>query len=191
MAQSLPQPFWANANRVTSYLMVGGSLRSGDADPAMVLRELTGQGLTHILDCRSETSDAALVARHAPGVVYRNAGTDDEAHGTAEGWFDRGVGFAREALADPAAVLLTHCALGQTRGPSMGFAVLLDKGVEPGRAFQMITSARPQARLGYADWALDWHLDRIKADKRARTLAKQSLDTARRERFGHRHFGWR
>lgn len=187
MAKSLPQPHWANANRVTDFLMVGGSLRSGHADPATVLRELASHGLTHILDCRSEQSDAALVARHAPEIAYHNAGTDEDADGTAHGWFDSGVGFAREALAtNPNAVVLTHCALGQTRGPSMGFAVLLDRGVEPGEAFRMITTARPQAGVGYAHAALHWHLDRTAADERVRAAAVASLDAARHARHGQR-----
>lgn len=192
MPDRLPQPFWANANRVTNFLMVGGSLRSGQADPATVLRELTGHGVTHILDCRSEASDAALVREHAPGIVYARTGTEDNAPGTEEGWFDRGVGFARDALsADPQAVILTHCALGQTRGPSMGFAVLLDQGVPAGEALRLITSVRPQARVGYAEWALDWHLDRIGASERERSVARQDLHLARRERFSHHHHGWR
>ncbi|MGV1004613.1 MAG: hypothetical protein ACOYEV_07570 [Candidatus Nanopelagicales bacterium] len=190
MPATLPQPRLADAHRVTKYLMVGGALSNGYGDPAAVLRELTAQGLTHILDCRSETSDARLVARVAPEVVYARVGTADTVH-TTDDWFTAGVGFARIALADPSAVLLTHCSLGQTRGPSMGFAVLLDEGYEPGTAFRLITTARPQARIGYADAALNWYLNRIEADSLTRAQAAESLRTARAERFGRRHFGWR
>lgn len=190
MPSTLPQPHLADAHRVTESLLVGGALGNGFGDPEAELRELAAQGLTHILDCRSETSDAGLVARVAPRVVYARIGTADTIH-TTEQWFTTGVAFAREALADKSAVLLTHCSLGQTRGPSMGFAVLLDQGYEPGAAFRLIATTRPQARIGYADAALDWHLKRIDADQSQRERAHRSLRDARSERFGRRHFGWR
>ncbi|MCU0300681.1 MAG: dual specificity protein phosphatase family protein [Candidatus Nanopelagicales bacterium] len=181
-------PVWANAHRVTEFLYVGGSLRSGDADPATVLGELRGQhGVTHILDCRTETSDARLVAAIAPEVVYHQAGTEDEADGTAEGWFDSGVAFAREALKVPGSVLLAHCALGQTRGPSMAFAVLLDQGYDPGEALLMITQARPQAKAHYAEHALEWHLDRTGASEGERRAAFESLRAARGRTGGWHH----
>jgi dual specificity phosphatase 3 len=181
-------PVWANAHRVTGFLYVGGSLRSGDADPDTVLRELRGQhGVTHILDCRTETSDARLVAAIAPEVVYHQAGTEDEADGTAEGWFDSGVAFAREALKVPGSVLLAHCALGQTRGPSMAYAVLLDQGYDPGEALLMITQARPQAKAHYAEHALDWHLTRTGASEAERRAAFESLRAARGRTGGWQH----
>lgn len=183
---SLPQPLWANANRVTETLMVGGSLRSGGADPATVLRELRSHGLTHILDCRSENSDADLIAAYAPEVFYHRVSQDDPHE-----WFDSGVDFARQALSQPGAVILAHCSLGQTRGPSMGYAVLLDQGHEPGDALRMIVSARPQAGVGYAEAALRWHLDRTGASPQERTLAAASLESARRERYAQRRRGWR
>ena len=79
------------------------------------------------------------------------------------GRFDSGVTFAREALDAPGNVLLAHCALGQARGPSMAYAVLLDKGYEPGEALLLITQARPEAKASYAEHALDWHLNRTGA----------------------------
>jgi protein-tyrosine phosphatase len=181
-------PVWANAHRVTDFLYVGGSLRSGDADPGTVLRELHGEhGVTHILDCRTETSDEHLVAQLAPTVVYHQAGTEDEAAGTAEGWFDSGVSFAREALKVPGSVVLAHCALGQARGPSMAYAVLLDQGYEPGEALLLITRARPEARASYAEQALDWHLTRTGASAQERSQAVASLRAARGQVGGWQH----
>lgn len=181
------QPVWANAQQVTEFLYVGGSLRSGEADPGTVLRELRGRGVTHILDCRTETSDARLVATLAPEVVYHQAGTEDEADGTAEGWFDSGVTFAREALRVPGSVVLAHCALGQSRGPSMAYAVLLDQGYDPGEALLLITSARPQAKAHYAEQALDWHLERTGATPAQRSAAFESLRAARVHTGGWAH----
>ena len=175
---------WANAHRVTDFLYVGGSIPSGEGDPATVLSELRSHGLTHILDCRTETNDERLVARLAPSVIYHQAGTEDEAAGTAEGWFESGVTFAREALKAPGSVLLTHCALGEARGPSMAYAVLLDQGYDPGEALLMITEARPQAKASYAEHALDWHLTRSGATEEQRTAAFESLRAARRQAGG-------
>jgi hypothetical protein len=186
-SRALGHPVWANAHRVTDFLYVGGSLRSGDADPGTVIGELRAHGLTHILDCRTETSDEHLVARLAPDVAYHQAGTEDEAAGTAEGWFDSGVTFAREALKVPGSVILTHCALGQARGPSMAYAVLLDQGYDPGEALLMITRARPQAKASYAEHALDWHLTRTGASPEQRTAAFQSLRAARGKVGGWQH----
>jgi hypothetical protein len=179
-------PVWANAHRVTDFLYVGGSIRSGSADPGTVITELKSHGLTHILDCRSETSDERLVANLAPDVDYHQAGTEDEAAGTAEGWFDSGVGFAREALKIPGTVLLAHCALGQARGPSMAYAVLLDQGYDPGEALLMITQARPQAKASYAEHALSWHLNRTGVTDKERADAFESLRTARSKTGGFR-----
>ncbi len=171
--------------------MVGGALGSGLGDPAQSLRELVSLGLTHILDCRSESSQARLVARVAPQVVYSKVGTNDSPTLTTEGWFDSGVGFARQALAhNPSAVVLTHCALGQTRGPSMGFAVMLDQGYESGTAFRLIVEARPQARINYAEAALKWHLARTCADPEQARRAHESLAAARRDSLERRRFGW-
>jgi hypothetical protein len=172
---------------VTDFLYVGGSIRSGDADPGTVLDELRAHGLTHILDCRTETTDERLVASIAPEVTYHQAGTEDEAAGTAEGWFDSGVTFAREALRIPGSVVLAHCALGQSRGPSMAYAVLLDQGYEPGEALLMITGARPQAKASYAEHALDWHLARTQASQAERTAAFESLRAARGRVGGWHH----
>ncbi len=180
-------PVWANAHKVTDFLYVGGSLRSGAADPGTVLTELKGHGLTHILDCRSETNDASLVQRLAPEVDYHQAGTEDEAAGTAEGWFDSGVAFAREALKVPGNVLLTHCALGQARGPSMAYAVLLDQGYDPGEALLMITQARPEAKASYAEHALHWHLNNVGASDHERKAAFESLRAARGRVGGWHH----
>ena len=173
------QPVLANANRVTPFLLVGGSIRSGSADPVKVVRELRSMGLTHILDCRTESSDAKLVRQVSREVVYHQAGTEDDADGTADGWFESGVTFARRALEQPDAVLLVHCALGQARGPSMAFAVLLDRGFDPGDALLKIIASRPQARANYAEQALDWHLSRIDASPRQRQVATESLRAAR------------
>jgi dual specificity phosphatase 3 len=184
--RQLGHPVWANAHRITDFLYVGGSLRSGDADPGTVLTELRSHGVTHILDCRTETSDEKLVARLAPDLVYHQAGTEDQAAGTAAGWFDSGVTFAHEALSTPGHVVLAHCALGQSRGPSMAYAVLLDQGYDPGEALLLITENRPQALANYAEQALAWHLDRIGADSSKRDAAFESLRDARgRSRRGH------
>ena len=172
-------PVWANAHRVTDFLYVGGSLRSGDANPRTVLAELRSHGVTHILDCRTETNDEQLVATLAPEMVYHQAGTEDEAAGTAEGWFDSGVSFAHDALSTPGHVVLAHCALGQSRGPSMAYAVLLDQGYDPGEALLLITENRPQAQANYAEQALSWYLDRIDADAQKRDAATRSLRAAR------------
>ena len=51
--------------------------------------------------------------------------------------------------------------MGVNRGPSMGFRLLLDQGMNPISALEAIRSARPIAAVLYAEDALRHHLGRI------------------------------
>ncbi|MCV9993567.1 hypothetical protein OIU93_04550 [Paeniglutamicibacter sp. ZC-3] len=70
--------------------------------------------------------------------------------------------------------------MGINRGPSMGFAILLDRGHSPIEAFDMIRAARPQAFIAYAQDALAAHVARqfrkgghpVNLQKQARALQK-------------------
>ena len=53
--------------------------------------------------------------------------------------------------------------MGINRGPSAGFAVLLDQGWDPVDALAAIRDARPIANVWYAEDAVEWHLARTGA----------------------------
>lgn len=153
------QPVLANASRVTGFLFVGGAPGGGSAgDPASEIAELAELGVTDILDCRIEATPAARTVVEAAGLGYATAPADDGLDDPAPGWFDTGLARARAVLANPDRVLFTHCQGGRGRGPSMGFAVLLDVGVAPAEAFAAIKSVRPQSTIQYAAQALEHHL---------------------------------
>lgn len=153
------QPVLANANRVTGFLFVGAAPGGGPAkDPAAEIAELASLGVTDVLDCRVEATPAARNVVEAAGLGYATAPAEDGLDDPEPGWFDTGLAHAREMLADPDRVLFAHCQGGRGRGPSMGFAILLDTGMAPADAFAAIKAVRPQSTIQYARQALDHHL---------------------------------
>ena len=147
----------ANASFVTPYLAIGGDLDTGRHDVAAgQLDELSGAGITHIVDVRVEWSDEEWVRERAAGVDYLHLGIDDDGQRIPDAWFDEGVGFAVKAI-ESGGTVLAHCHMGINRGPSMGFAVLLSLGWEAREALDAIHAARPIAFIAYAEDALWWH----------------------------------
>lgn len=148
----------ANLSWVTNDLAVGGDLDDDIGIWVPQLQEIIDAGVTHVVDLRIEANDAHIwqVAR----IKYAWLGTDDaEGHVVAPELFDKGVRFARLAVRDGGKVL-AHCHMGINRGPSMGFAILLDRGHSPIEAFDMVRAARPQAFIAYAQDALAAHAAR-------------------------------
>lgn len=167
----------ANASFVTPQLVVGGDLDQWDDDLAeRQLRELVARGVTHVVDTRIEADDAAWVQRVAD-VEYLWHGMDDAGQRVSSSWFDVAVDWARAALDEPGAVVLTHCHMGINRGPSLGLAVLLSQGWDVVDAIAAVREARPIAAVAYAEDALRWHHARSgvpgpqRRDERARLKA--------------------
>jgi dual specificity phosphatase 3 len=77
-----------------------------------------------------------------------------------DAWFDTGTDLVLNRLQDREARVLVRRRLGASRGPSMGFAVLLAQGWDPLDALDAIRTAREVAHIGYAEDALDWWLRR-------------------------------
>ncbi|MFB0833770.1 protein-tyrosine phosphatase family protein [Arthrobacter halodurans] len=145
----------ANLSWVAADLAVGGDLSYDPAKAAAQFANILASGVTHIVDMRSEANDAARWS--GSGVEYKWLGTDDRAGHTVDPrLFDAGVRFARTARRSGGKVL-AHCHMGVNRGPSMGFAILLDRGHGAVEAFEMIRAARPQAFIAYAEDALLAH----------------------------------
>lgn len=145
----------ANISWVAPDLAIGGDLAYAPAKAAIQAADIVDSGVTHILDMRSEANDAELWPRF--GVAYRWLGTDDRAGHTVDAaLFDAGVRVARTARREGGKVL-AHCHMGINRGPSMGYAILLDRGLGTVEAFEAIREARPQAFIAYATDALTAH----------------------------------
>lgn len=164
----------ANAHWVTDFLAVGGDLDVYDVElAARQAFDLMGAGVTHALDVREELDDAALWSLF-PEVTYHWAGIDDAGQEVPDAWWERIVAWSLAALAQPRARLLTYCHMGINRGPSVGYAVLLGLGWDPVDAIDAIRAARPEAHCWYAEDALRWQHNRLRASagQRATDLAR-------------------
>jgi dual specificity phosphatase 3 len=151
-APDMPRP---NISEVGPQLWTGGQRRA--VSMATHVAQLEALGISHVIDCRPEGQpDQAYVQRHAPQIDYLHLPQPDVGQAIPDQWFADGVDYALRALNDPAAKVLIHCQLGINRGPSMAFAVLLANGMTPDQARYAIVSARPIARLAYADQAAAW-----------------------------------
>lgn len=177
---TLPTLELANASFVTPRLVVGGDLDQWDDDLAeRQLHELVARGVTHVVDTRIEADDAAWVQRVAD-VEYLWHGMDDVGQRVASTWFDLAVDWVDDALADPDAIVLTHCHMGINRGPSLGFAVLLSQGWDVVEAIAAIREARPISAVAYAEDALRWHHARTGAAGPARRHDRARLKAWRK-----------
>ena len=164
---------------VTPPIATGGDLPQIWDDLGPAVQAWQDLGITHVIDNRVEWSDEDVVAQLAPELRYLYNGVDDAGCGQPDHWFDDGVAWARQALADPDAKVLIHCHMGINRGPSLTYAVLLDHGYDPVEAIEAIRTARPIAGVLYAEDALDW-FHRTHNVSRARQLDDwQRLDAWR------------
>ena len=171
----LPSLNVANADFVTPRIAVGGDLAPEFSRARRQLQELVDAGITHIADLRDEWSDADLVAHWAPQVDYLYHPVRDAGQQIGSDWFEQLEGWVNQALADPQAKVLVHCHMGVNRAPSAVFGILLSQGMTVREALAAIRSQREVAVIDYADDALDWHLERIGAQARARGGARRSL----------------
>jgi hypothetical protein len=132
-------------NFVTARLATGAAV-SGPAD----IQALVAAGVTHIIDCRDDFSDAPLLAGD-PAISYLWNGVADDGDPATHGdtWFGKSLGFALPALASPHNKVYCHCAAGVNRGPSTAFAIMLASGFTASDAESIIRAARPVVGLAY------------------------------------------
>jgi protein-tyrosine phosphatase len=123
---------------VTEQLAIGGTIATLEN-----MRELSQAGITHVVNMQKEFDDALICDGTGIEILW-NACEDDFLPKPAE-LFWKGVRFTLDALANPEAKVLFHCAAGVHRSPFMLLAVLRVLGYERGEAMDMISNARPQA----------------------------------------------
>src|ERR1700680_2241114 len=151
----------ADFSRITELLFCGGQIKSA-ADAA----ELVEAGVTHIINAQHEHSDASRIGTLS---YLWDPTEDDDVHPKPVTWFGNAVDFALAALARPGTVVLTHCAHGVNRGPSLAYAILRAHTLRLGRAesysdcrhrregwprhdaYALLKERRPQVRVGYRD----------------------------------------
>ncbi len=113
----------------------------GRPSPAS-LGALQAAGVTHVLNVSTDPHGAQVRrdfrATWAPVV--------DDLEPKPASWFQRGLSFARRALADRDAQLYVHCREGMHRGPLMTYVILRAlRGLSPTEAKRAITGKRPVA----------------------------------------------
>ena len=165
----------ANITRLTDNLFTGGDLPPFAPDHLEHIEDWVEAGITHVIDNRIEWTDEDLVAEHAPQIVYLHHGVDDAGQQMPDSWFDDGVAFALEAMAQPGSTVLAHCHMGINRGPSLALAILLAQGWDVIDALDRIRTQRPIAMVGYAEDALDWWHRKVGASDTARASDRRRL----------------
>jgi protein-tyrosine phosphatase len=133
----------ADFSQITERLFVGGQIN--DADWPV----LKAAGITHVIDAQAEREDRAPSAEGIS--VLWVPQPDDGKHPKPVKWFGDAASFALLAFTTPQAKVLTHCAAGVNRGPSLGYAVLRAQGWSRNDAFALLKAKRPQVNVAYRD----------------------------------------
>jgi dual specificity phosphatase 3 len=148
----------ANMTWLTDDLATGGDLSYDITKAHAQAQDIIEQGVTHIIDLRVESSD--FDTWDGTEIQYHWLPTNDAVgHHLPQELFDAAVQIDRVARATGGKVL-AHCHMGINRGPSVAFALLLDRGMDPIKAFDLIRRLRPQAGIYYAMDALIAHRNR-------------------------------
>ena len=140
--------YWAHER-----ILVGGSIMN--AEDSVALRAL---GITNVLSAEHEHDDAGKW----PDVARARYEFDDDGKPVPLELLHKAMDYAQTVLAEPTAVLYTHCRLGGSRGPSMAYLTLrVGCAYDPARAMAAIRATREP------HWTP--HLDYIKSIERAIT----------------------
>lgn len=129
-------PTQLNLSWVTEQLAVGGAFRRSQ------IPRLKAMGVQGIIDCREEALDDAA-ALEAAGIEYLRLPTTD-ATALTQHALDAGVAWARERLARGDKVLV-HCQHGVGRAPLLASCILVDGGLNPVDAVELVKRRRWQA----------------------------------------------
>ena len=150
---------------ITDWLVVSGDLHP-DVDVAVEqLRAWQALGITDVIDVRLEYSDEKYVREHAPEMRYHYLPTDDRGQKQQDEWFDRALEIAQD-VREREGRCMVHCHLGVQRAPSLAFRLLIEEGMEPIEALNLIRKRRPVAGIGYAHDAIEHFLKARKASRR-------------------------
>jgi dual specificity phosphatase 3 len=132
-------------NFVTARLATGGAVSD-----IIDVQALVDAGITHVIDCRNEFDDSALLARHS-ALMYLWNGVEDDGSPKTVQWFAASLSFAMPALAQPNTRVYAHCAEGVNRGPSTCYAIMRALGFPSDLAVSLITASRPVVKLRYRE----------------------------------------
>lgn len=160
-------------NDVNDWLSVGGDLdlakNLAGQHYYTAINQLKEQGVTHVLDVRSEWQDRDYWESGGldPDNYLHLPIIDSHRHQPAEDWYVGVTNFVQQFWLDSVNGdrLYVHCHMGINRGPSAAMLALLtvDPTLAPMDAFLTIREARPVAGLVYAEAVGIWHLRNIES----------------------------
>jgi dual specificity phosphatase 3 len=130
----------ADFNFITERLACGAQI-NGAAD----IDALIAAGITHVIDAQIERNDGDLLRA---GMIYVWDPTADDGQPKPSIWFQRAIDVALGAFCDPGAIVLTHCAAGVNRGPSLAYAIMRALGWRVTDAISALHQYRPQTMTG-------------------------------------------
>ncbi len=146
--------WWRKPCHITDDILLSGDLNQHIPKAREQLTEWRNEGVTHILDCRSEWSDEQLVKEFDDTMGYLNLGTHDSGGDQEASWYRDGWDFYERLIEeDPNNKVLVHCHMGVNRAPSMVFYLMIKEGYEPKEALNLIRTNRPIAACYYANSA--------------------------------------
>ncbi len=136
-----------DCNKITERLYIGAQI-NGPQD----FEWIKSEGITHIIDAQQERDDSAFAPKDMQGLtILWDPTADDGVHPKPVSWVKSTVEFALDALSHRGNIVLTHCAAGVNRGPSLGYGVLRAIGLSKEHAENIIRMNRPQVGLAYKD----------------------------------------
>ena len=131
-------------SKITERLFIGAQINSRDD-----IQELVTSGVTHIVDAQAERDDTSLVHLNSGMTVCWDPTQDDGQHPKPVEWTKVAVEFGIAALSQKGTIVLTHCAAGVNRGPSLGYAILRAQGWSALDVVGIIKNKRPQVGMAY------------------------------------------
>src|SRR5579872_1398096 len=111
-----------DCSQITERLYIGANIST----PQDIV-DIHALGITHVIDCNTDDERqlfAGTAGSYVSGIALLSDPTEDDGAPKPASWFSPGIDFGVGALSHPGFKLLTHCAAGVNRGPSMGYAIL-------------------------------------------------------------------
>ncbi len=139
-----PRPKKPDFDFITPSLATGGLIK--DAEEAALIK---AAGITHIVNTSSELTTEGRLFTDL-GIEYLYNPTADNYQWKDPEWFAKTIAFAVPAIRD-GGIVYAHCLEGVNRGPSSAYAILRALGHDGDAAFDLIKTARPRAKVFYAN----------------------------------------
>lgn len=133
------------------YNWVTANVALGSAPTSSDIPRMQADGITDVLDLRSEADSTAMYA--GTGINYHRVPMIDDGRRQPASAYQQGVQIIYNALANPNGKILIHCAAGEYRSPSMVYAYLRSTGMTADQAWSTIVAARPVVHDQYVSSA--------------------------------------